>query len=721
MQRVNSFFATAPKGLEEALAGELRALGLQGIEPGRGGVAFSGELEAGYLACLHCRVANRVLMPLARFEAKDAEALYQGVRTISWSEHLRADQTLAVEFTSSRSAISHTHFGALKVKDAIVDQFRDHTGARPNVRTEQPDVLVNVHLNADLAQVSIDLSGESLHRRGYRDAATPAPLKENLAAGILRLAEWPAQAEAGAAFLDPMCGSGTLVIEAALMAAHIAPGLSRSYWGFLGWKGHDAALWTRLLEEANAQVRRERLPAIVGFDQDHRAVRAALANVERAGLRGLVHIEKRELANAEPPKSRPEIPHGLVVVNPPYGERIGEKLELEALYAQLGEVLRSRFGGWEAWLFTGNLELARLVRLEPARRYPLFNGPIDCRLLRLPLKTAEERAASTVERDATAPIRRAERTARAEPFANRLAKNLKHLRKWAKREGIDCFRAYDKDLPEYAVAVDIYEQFVHVQEYAAPESVEAAKAEQRMRDALAVIPDVCGVPRENVFAKTRERQKGKSQYEKLATTGKFHVVHEGGHAFYVNFTDYLDTGLFLDHRPTRALIQQMAQGKRFLNLFAYTATATVYAAAGGAYASTTVDMSNTYLDWAKRNFELNKLGPLHELVRDDARKWLHKQGKRYDLIFLDPPTHSRSKKMGEDFNVQQDHVELLRAAAARLTPGGTLLFSNNFRRFKLDEAALLELDFEEISESTIPPDFERNRRIHRAWKITRKA
>lgn len=718
--RMHAFFATAPKGLEEALAEELRELGVPAVQVQRGGVRFEGGLDAGYRACLHARIANRVLLPLATFSAPDADALYAGVQRIPWSDHLGPEQTLAVEFTSTRSAISHTHFGALKVKDAIVDQMRDRHGARPNVQTERPDVQVNVHLASDVASVGIDLSGESLHRRGYRDESVAAPMKENLAAGILRLARWPSLAAGGASFFDPMCGSGTLPIEAGLVATRTAPGLLRSYWGFLGWRGHDAELWKRLLDEARAAIVRERLPPIVGCDRDARAVRAALANVERAGLRGIVHIEKRELADTVAPHARAESPHGLFVVNPPYGERLGEKLELEPVYAQLGQTLREKFPGWEAFVFTGNVELARHLHLEPARRYPLFNGPIECRLLRYPLRSAEERQAAMAHRAAEKPLKQAERHARAEPFANRLRKNLKHLQKWTRREGISCFRAYDKDLPEYAVAVDVYEQFVHVQEYAPPESVDPAKAEERLRDALSAVPEVCGVPRENVFVKTRSRQKGNTQYEKLNTTGKFHVVHEGGHKFWVNFTDYLDTGLFLDHRPTRAMLERMAAGKRFLNLFAYTGTATVYAAAGDAQSSTTVDMSNTYLDWAKRNFELNGLGKQHALVRANAMEWLAQPGPKYELIFLDPPTHSRSKKMTEDFDIQRDHVKLLTLCAQRLAPGGTLLFSNNYRRFKLDEPALPNLQFEDITRLTIPPDFERNARIHRCWQVQLK-
>ena len=374
------YFATAPKGIAPLLADELRALGAGDVAEGRSGVAFSGDLELAYRACLWSRTANRVLLPLAEFPAADPDALYQGVAAIDWAEHMTATGTLAVDFTSVRSAITHTHFGALKVKDAIVDQFRDAFGERPSVDVEHPDLRINVHLERDQAVVSIDLSGDSLHRRGYRKEGVVAPLKENLAAAILLRAGLPAVAAAGGSLLDPMCGSGTLPIEAAFMAADIAPGLLREYWGFAGWQGHVPALWNRLMDEARA--RREaglgRLPSIVGYDTDRGAVRAALANLEAAGLRGNVHVERRDLAVLQPPAGAAP---GLLAVNPPYGERLGEREQLKLLYADLGRILKERFTGWKAAVFTGNPELGKEMGLRARRMHVLFNGPIECKLL----------------------------------------------------------------------------------------------------------------------------------------------------------------------------------------------------------------------------------------------------------------------------------------------------------------------------------------------------
>lgn len=377
-----ALFATCALGLEAVLAGELAELGAADVEVRRAGVGFDASLEVAYRACLWSRVANRILLPLATFAAPTPEALYAGVRDIRWAAHVGRGRTLAVDAAVSRSQITHSHYAALKTKDAIVDQLRDERGTRPDVDVERPDVRVNLHLLGDRATVSIDLSGESQHRRGYRTAGAAAPLKETLAAGILLLADWPRRARDGAPLLDPLCGSGTLPLEAALLAADIAPGLRRAYFGCIGWRGHDAALWARLRAEAEARAQAAtRLPPIHGYDADARAVRAAHDNLTRAGLAGRVHFERRALADCAPIGDRP----GLLVTNPPYGERLGNAETLAPLYAQLGDLLRRRFPGWTGYVLTGNAALAKHIGLRPARRIPLWNGPIECRLLELPI------------------------------------------------------------------------------------------------------------------------------------------------------------------------------------------------------------------------------------------------------------------------------------------------------------------------------------------------
>jgi 23S rRNA (guanine2445-N2)-methyltransferase / 23S rRNA (guanine2069-N7)-methyltransferase len=716
MTATRQFFATCPKGIEPLLADELRQLGAEMVKETRAGVSFEGALAIGYRACLWSRLASRILLPLTSFPAPTPEALYTGVQTIAWKEHLAAEGTLAVDFTTSQSAITHSHYGALKVKDAIVDQLRDEFGVRPSIDTAQPDIRVNVYLLRDQATVSLDLSGESLHRRGYRTQTVQAPLKENLAAAILLRANWPAIAKQGGMLVDLMCGSGTLPIEAALIAADIAPGLAREYFGFMHWKQHDAAVWAGLLDEA--RQRREaglaNLPPIHGYDHDPLAIRAARDNIKRAGLGNLIVAQQRELSDCIPE----QVPIGLVIANPPYGERLGPSSELPALYTELGTQFKKCFPGWRGAVFTGNPELGKVMGLRAGKMHTLYNGAIECKLLHFeitPENVVGERAPKPFE------IRPG---SSAEMFANRLHKDLQHFGRWARRQEIFAYRLYDADLHEYNLAIDVYEsdkRYVHVQEYEAPDTISPDKARQRLQHALGVIPLVLEIPREQMFFKVRKRQKGGAQYEKLDQTGEFHEVREGPCRLLVNFTDYLDTGLFLDHRDTRTMLGQLAGGKRFLNLFGYTGTATVHAALGGAVSTTTVDMSYTYLDWAQRNFELNKLaGNKHELVQADVLVWLKdNRQRRYGLIFLDPPTFSRSKRMEDTLDVQRDHTALIADTAALLEPGGVLIFSTNLRRFKLDRDALAGLHVEDITRKTIPRDFERDPKIHQCFRITR--
>lgn len=713
-----SFFATTPKGIEPLLAEELEALGAVRVTPGRGGVSFQGPLTMAYRACLWSRTAGRVLLPLTGFPAPDPEVLYQGIRAIPWEQHLSSQGTLSVDFAATHSRITHSQFGAQKVKDGIVDRFRDIYGHRPSVERTRPDLRINCYLLNDAATISLDLSGDSLHRRGYREATVLAPLKENLAAALLLKCGWPAVAAAGGPLVDPLCGSGTLPIEAAWIAADIAPGLLREYWGFLGWLKHEPATWASLMDEA--RERREaamgRTPPIAGYDRDARAIRSALINADRAGVQGLIHLESREIGRVEPPRSRVS---GLIIANPPYGERLGEVEDLKPLYEQLGDLLKARFCGWKAGVFTGNPELGRRMGLRASRINAFYNGPLPCKLLQFSVEPQ-----FFVDREAAEARTRQAMMEKAlaggvESFVNRLRKNLHTLGRWAQRQEISCYRLYDADIPEYAVAVDIYEQWVHVQEYEAPRSVDPAQARERLDQIMTVLPQVLEVPAEHTFLKVRRRQKGLSQYEKTGSQGRFHEVHEGLCRFLVNFTDFLDTGLFLDHRPTRRMIGELAPGRRFLNLFGYTGTATVYAALNGAASTTTVDMSNTYLAWTQRNLALNGIGgPDHDLVRADCLEWLDRDRGRYELIFLDPPTFSTSKRMQGTLDVQRDHVELIRQTVQRLDKQGILIFSNNYRRFKLDREALSDLNIEDITRQTIPKDFERNPRIHNCWRMT---
>lgn len=718
MQTQRTFFVSAPKHLGSLLADELGQLGVAGAVETRGGARFVGTLAEAYRVCLWSRVANRVLLPLASFPAQGTDDLYAGALEITWEDHLDASRTFAVHVDGQADDVKHTRFAALRVKDALADRFMRRRGQRPSVDVEQPDLRVHVYVHQGQAVVSLDLSGTSLHRRGYRREGTAAPLKENLAAAILLRAGWPEIAAAGGALLDPMCGSGTLVIEGALIAADIAPGWLRERFGFMGWLQHDPDSWRELRAEAEARraAGLSRLGALRGYDQNPSAIRVALEDLERAGLAGRAHFERRELADCWPGRAEDR---GLVVVNPPYGERLGESSELPALYARLGSVLRERFQGWQAAVFTGNPELGKQMGLRAHRLHRLYNGPIECVLLHLriePSRTvpARPRALPSEERGEGAAM-----------LANRLAKNAKALKKWREAEQIHCYRLYDADLPEYAFAVDVYEgerRWVHVQEYAAPPSVDPERARRRLREALGVIPEALAITESQLFFKVRRPQKGNAQYERIAETRRFHQVEESGLKFLVNFEDYLDTGLFLDHRDIRRLIGTLAAGKRFLNLFAYTGTATVHAAHGGAVATTTVDMSRTYQEWTRQNLRLNGFETnAHRLVQADCLQWLDAIEERqlYDLIFLDPPSFSASKRMRGTLDIQRDHVELIGKSCRLLAPDGVLIFSTNRRRFRIDESGLTKLGLvvSDITAETLPRDFARNPRIHGCWRL----
>lgn len=718
MAKDTRFFASAPKGIESILKKELIDIGAKNIQSVTAGAYFEGDLKLAYRACLWLRTANRVLMPLTTFEAKQPEALYDGVRDINWSEHLPPEGTLAVDFFSSRSRIDHTHYGALKVKDGVVDQFREKIGSRPSVDLLKPDIRINVYLLKNQATVSLDLSGESLHKRGYRTEGGRAPLKENLAAAILIQAGWKEIAGRGGSLMDPMCGSGTLPIEAALIAADSAPGLLRDHFGFSNWLQHEPAIWEELLGEAEDReiAGLGELPPIIGYDADAKAITNSVANLEKAGLTGLIHFEKKMLSDLTAHPKTVKKP-GIVILNPPYGERIGKKRELQPLYRQLGEKLKTEFSGWQASLFTGNIRLGELVGLKSETEYTLYNGTIKCRLYNF----------GSPEAHSVTPSRNPNHDAWPESggggdvtgFVNRLKKNLKRLKQWRESEEIECFRAYDHDLPEFAVAVDIYGDRVHVQEYQAPVSVDPQRARSRLSDMMALLPQALNVSEENIFLKVRHRQRGKSQYQKLQSDRNFFQVSEDNCRFNINLSDYLDTGLFLDHRLTRRMIGKMAKGKRFLNLFAYTGAATVHAAMGGAVSTTSVDSSRNYLDWARRNLLLNGLDPdQHLLERADCSEWLKLCKQKYDLIFLDPPTFSNTKKSQAVFDVQRDHVELIQLCLELLEKGGTLIFSNNLRNFKLDSRVTEICEAENISRETLSPDFRRRPNIHHCWIIT---
>lgn len=736
-------YARCPFGLEKTVGKELESLGIKSIRPLNGGVAFFGTMKQAYQACLWLRCASRVLLVLDRFNASHADELYEGVKSFDWSQHIDEEATIAIHARGTNAQLKNTQFIAVKTKDALCDKLREQRGTRPSVQQHRPSVQLEVSLRNNKATLYLDLSGEPLHRRGYREEGkqAQAPLKENLAAGVLLESGWSGS---GTAFFDPLCGSGTFVIEAAMIAADMAPNILRDYWGFDGWTGHQASLWEDILTEADDRLEHalEDMPLLVGSDFDERAIGLANNNAKRAGLSEYVTFSVAAVSEApatlqralQDSKAHSTLPaKGFMVTNPPYGTRLLSEEELPALYEAMRTGLTQLPQDWSVHVITADPSIDIHFSMIPYETKTLYNGKIETTLRHYEIADKQDinlLISNPVSgKEVAVPVLEKG----TEQFAARLKKVAKERRKWAKREGVSCYRIYDADLPDYAVAIDRYEgvrnskeqAFICVTEYRAPKEIDEDKARRRYHDVLQVVPEALGVASENVVSKVRERAKGGAQYGEESQDSRIMLVHEGAYRLRVDLGGHLDTGLFLDHRITRALVGTKASGKRFLNLFAYTGAATVHAAGGGAKTTTTVDMSNTYLQWAQENMRLNGFeDKIHQFIRADVLDWIKAEKdstEKYDLIFVDPPTFSNSKKMGDTtWSVQRDHVPLLCGIASLLDTAGTIIFSCNLRGFKPDQDKLVAagLHIEDITLQTIPEDFSRNQKIHKCYLIT---
>ena len=731
---------TCADGLEIPLQTELASFGIDTQIERTGRLMATLTLAQIYQVCLWSRVASRVLLPLGKKNINPdydiADQLYTFAKTVKWTQLFDLQQTFAIRLTLDKRVQANQQFTMLRVKDAIADQFNEQFGRRPNV-DKNPDFGIVATVGDKQAELYLDLSGTSLHRRGYRAAMTEAPLKENLAAALLYSVNF--HTTQFDSIVDPMCGSGTLIIEALLMSADYAVGLDKadSQFGFYAWQHHDTALWERMVQDAqtrfhhrlNAMANGE-MPAVFAFDMDSGAVRATHKNLIAAGLTPIINritLQQRSLAtlNLALEKQVNGWVNPLFITNPPYGERLGEEELIKPLYQGLGKKLQALFADSPAKVTLGVLaakvEQADVLPLAEPKTLRCHNGALTVyfrygELLKskdTPLITRFEKREITVEE--------------GQDFINRLQKNLANLRKLAHKQAVTNLRVYDADLPDFKVAVDVYGEFVHVQEYAAPKSIPLETAKKRFNLALHGVREALQVNREQVFIKTRARQSGNEQYEKKANSGKFHVVSEptanNQRAYFlVNFSDYLDTGLFLDHRSIRKIIAENSRGKTVLNLFAYTCTASVHAALGGAKAVTSVDLSQNYLDWGRKNFALNGLPdlPSYQFIAQDIFEWIKSNTEQYDVIFIDPPTFSNSKKFQGTFDVQRDHVPLINRAMNRLSAEGVLYFSNNFTKFVLDEEINHRYHVEEMTNQTIGFDFDSKRPIHQSWAIRHK-
>ncbi|HED4459546.1 TPA: bifunctional 23S rRNA (guanine(2069)-N(7))-methyltransferase RlmK/23S rRNA (guanine(2445)-N(2))-methyltransferase RlmL [Pasteurella multocida] len=717
---MKQLFATTARGFEELLKVELTDLGAMDCQITQGGVHFHADEETQYRVLLWTRLASRILLPIVTCKVYSDLDLYSAVVGQNWLDYFDEKVHFMVDFNGTNREIRHTQFGAMRVKDGIVDYFERVGKPRPNVDKSQPDIRIHAYLNREELVISLDLSGEALHMRGYREDTGKAPLRETLAAAIVLRSGW----QLGTPLVDPMCGSGTLLIEAAQMQANIAPQLHRLHWGFDFWKGHNQQAWDKVkgeaIELAEQTFNQNQKANFYGCDLDHRVLQKAKRNAQNAGVAHLIQWQQGDVAALKNPFVEEK---GTVICNPPYGERLGTTPALIALYSVFGQRLKQQFADWNVSIFSGEPALLDCLRLRSHRQFKAKNGPLDCVQKNYhisPRTTAsEENTQNLPEIDRTLTSAQV-----AVDFANRLQKNSKKIEKWAKQQGINAYRLYDADLPEYNLAVDRYDDHIVVQEYAAPKNIDENKARQRLLDAVTATLQVTGVETNKLILKVRQKQKGTNQYEKLANKGDYFYVNEYGAKLWVNLTDYLDTGLFLDHRLTRKMLGEMAKGKDVLNLFAYTGSATVHMALGGAKSTTTVDMSNTYLNWAEQNLLLNELeGKQHKLIQADCLQWLARCDRQFDLIFVDPPTFSNSKRMEDSWDVQRDHIKLMTQLKRILRPNGTIVFSNNKRGFKMDLEGLsaLGLSAVDITAKTLPLDFERNKQIHNCWVVRLKA
>lgn len=708
----HNLLISCPKGLEETLKSELIQLNINIQKQTVGGVFIEATLNEVYCCLLYLRTANRILIHLYSERAKTAEDIIKQATAFDWQSHFAVEQSLAIDFSGNNEHIRNTMFGAQCLKDGISDYFRALCGSRPSIAKHTPDIQLKAILRKGSIHVYLDLAGKSLHQRGYRQQQGSAPLKENVASGLLLQAGWINIAKEGGALIDPFCGSGTFLIEAWQLATQYAPGLQLTENFELGWRSHQPELWQKLYEQAKTQHQQAALAfnaPIIGFDSSTKMVAIAKQNIQAAGLEKCIQVSCRNIENLTKPK---HLQKGLLICNPPYGERLSEVNQLLVTYQQLGKQVKQHCTNWRLAVLTSEPKLSKAIGLKSYRQYKVKNGALDCQLSLFDI-TEDNRfnleAANHLSKEGAALL-------------NRLKKNQQKLKSWRHNQQVDSYRLYNADLVEFNVAIDIYQsvdgkQYAHVQEYLAPKTVDETKALNRLKIVLEVLVHGLKLESENIFVKQRRRQKGSQQYQRQQYDGQRIIAKDGSVVCYVNLSDYLDTGVFLDHRRLRSSFDKL-EGKRFLNLFCYTAVASLHAAKQNIQ-TTNIDLSKTYLNWAKDNFRLNHYTiDKHQFIQADVIPWLEQCNIDYDVIFCDPPSFSNSKRMEGVFDVQRDHQQLISLCMQRLTKGGVLYFSCNLKKFKLDDAIQNKYQVIDLTQKTVSKDFDNAKLNHHTFKVT---
>lgn len=708
-------------GLESPVKWELKDLGFEPnvVSPGR--IAFEGDFDAVCKTNLWLRTADRVLIEVQQFPAPDFDALFETVRDFDWAQWLPQNAKFPVTGRSRLSQLTSVPAVQRSVKKAIVESMQRGHGSN-ELPEDGPEYRIDVALLNDVATLTLDTTGPSLHKRGYRTSYGEAPIKETLAAAMVMLSVWNKQRP----LVDPFCGSGTIAIEAALIAAGLAPGRNRTF----AWQQWQQAInisieehiqQTAILDDVELQIS--------ATDIDAEVLKLARSNAHRAGVETHIHFQQKSFEDL-----RSKRKFGCVITNPPYGERLSERDALQPLYRSFPAVLQ-RLPTWSHFIITSMPKFEGILQKSATRRRKLFNGRIECMYYQFlgPKPDslnddgpAEEESVEADPKNLSSPAAvfgglEDKDHEQADLFSVRLNKRAKHLRKWPSKKNITCFRLYERDIPELPFVVDRYENQYHITEYERPHDRDPGRHAAWLELMKKTVARTFEVPIHRVHLKMRRRQSGTSQHNKVDSAARNFIVSEGGFKFLVNLSDYVDTGLFLDHRTTRAMVQQAARGANFLNLFCYTGSFSVYAAAGEAASTTSVDWSNTYLDWARENMSINGFqGDNHRFVRSGTLEFIQrlKPSEKFDLVVVDPPTFSNSKRSEDIWDVQRDYVELLKRLAMHVRTDGVVFFSTNFRKFKFDDTQLTDYSCREISKQTVPEDF-RNKKIHRCWKLIR--
>lgn len=733
-------FVRCASGFEKTLAHELCELGLRRVRPLAGGVAAFGTKHDAYATCLWSRVATRVQLVVARVDAGDTQQLYTGTRGVAWEKVVRRGATIAVRAHGTNDALRNTAFTALKVKDALCDRLRDAWGERPNVDARHPDLEVNVALHERKATLYLNLSGGSLHRRGYRQdgVQTAAPLKETLAAGMLLAAGWRKLAREGASFVDPMCGSGTLAIEAALIAGNVAPGLLRTAWGFGGWAEHEPDLWEDVLCHAReARISPAPGTRIFAGDVDKDAVRIAARNAERAGVDGTVQLFCDDAANLRKHIGaiRRSGATGLLACNPPYGERLQESWELAATYQALGQAVEALPEGWQVVAISPDGRIDTLLAREPTLTIPCYNGPIHTWVRAYDLAD-EQHACDIVSLDG-----RNLRVPIADPhsaqFAARLRKVARDRGRWARRTGIGAYRIYEADLPDFPYAIDVFvpdadaagdgsasdkptAPYVLMREVVRPKASAALAASRRLCDAEALVAGILGLPQGHVVVRRIEGDKHKPRTHDHASAGDEGasprvVVREAGLRHVVSMAQPDDT-LPLVLREARGMAASQAHDKRVACVFATDVACVAELLARGPASLVVVDAREQNRRLVEQAFAIN--GMRSDALRfrgTDPLTWAQSEARakrRYDLVVCVAPewivAHDNG---GREWSLGRDHKALVLALGRILAPGGSLLFATTqlapgYDPEGLRPAGLLVRD---VTANVLPDDFAHTR------------